>query len=107
MAEAGRLPLNIRMLIEGEEEVGSKGLTKFLTAEPDRTRADAVLVTDVNMVAPGYPSVDTALRGIVHAEIRVRTLQKDLPQRTLWRRGRRTRSRPSGTCSSSSRDRTA
>ncbi len=75
---SGSLPLNIRLLIEGEEEVGSKGLTKFLTKEPDRTRADAVLVTDVHMVAPGYPSVDTALRGIVHAEIHVRTLKKDL-----------------------------
>src|SRR6266853_2001343 len=77
-ATTGKLPLNVRLLIECEEEVGSKGLTKFLTAEPDRTKADAVLVTDVHMVAPGYPSVDTALRGIVHAEIRVRTLKKDL-----------------------------
>lgn len=75
---AGSLPCNIRLLIEGEEEVGSKGLTKFLLAEPDRTKADAVLVTDVHMVAPGYPSIDTALRGIVHAEIHVRTLKKDL-----------------------------
>jgi len=78
LAGGGRLPCNIRLLVEGEEEVGSKGLTKFLTSEPDRTRADAVLVTDVHMVAPGYPSIDTALRGIVHAEIRVRTLKKDL-----------------------------
>lgn len=77
-ATTGSLPVNVRLLIEGEEEVGSKGLTKFLTAEPDRTKADAVLVTDVHMVAPGYPSVDTALRGIVHAEIKVRTLKKDL-----------------------------
>ncbi len=76
--ERGRLPCNIRLLIEGEEEVGSKGLTTFLTAEPDRTTADAVLVTDVHMVGKGHPSVDTALRGIVHAEIHVRTLEKDL-----------------------------
>ena len=74
----GRLPVNVRFLIEGEEEVGSGGLTKFLTAEPDRTKADAVLVPDVNMVAPGWPSVDAGLRGLVQAEIRVRTLQKDL-----------------------------
>jgi acetylornithine deacetylase/succinyl-diaminopimelate desuccinylase-like protein len=77
-AITGRLPVNFHMLIEGEEEVGSKGLTAFLTAEPDRTRADAVLVTDVHMVAPGHPSVDAALRGIVHAEIHVRTLKSDL-----------------------------
>ncbi len=77
-ATRGSLPVNIRYLIEGEEETGSKGLTDFLTREPDRTRADAVLVTDTNMVAPGMPSVDVALRGIVHAEIRVRTLKADL-----------------------------
>ncbi len=77
-AAHGRLPLNLRFLIEGEEEVGSHGLTKFLTAEPDRTTADAVIVPDVHMVAPGWPSVDTALRGIVHAEIYVRALKKDL-----------------------------
>ena len=77
-ATTGSLPVNMRFLIEGEEEVGSKGLTKFLSAQPDRTRADAVLVPDVNMVAPGWPSVDAALRGMVAAEIRVRTLRKDL-----------------------------
>lgn len=74
----GRLPVNMRFLIEGEEEVGSGGLTRFLKAEPDRTRADAVLVPDVNMVAPGWPSVDAGLRGLVSAEIHLRTLKKDL-----------------------------
>ena len=77
-ATRGSLPVNIRYLIEGEEEVGSPGLTELLTREPERTRAEAVLVTDVNIVAPGRPSVDAALRGIVHAEIHVRTLQADL-----------------------------
>jgi len=77
-AATGSLPVNVRFLIEGGEEVGSKGLTKFLTAQPDRTKADAVLVPDVNMVAQGWPSVDAALRGLVAAEIRVRTLKKDL-----------------------------
>jgi len=77
-ATTGRLPVNVRLLIEGEEEVGSKALTRFLTEQPDRTKADAVLVPDVHMVAPGVPSVDVALRGIVQAEIRLRTLKKDL-----------------------------
>ncbi len=78
VASRGSLPVNVRYLIEGEEETGSPGLTDLLTREPERTRADAVLVTDVNIVAPGRPSVDAALRGIVHAEIHVRTLQADL-----------------------------
>ena len=74
----GSLPLNVRFLIEGEEETGSQGLTDLLTREPERTRAEAVLVPDVNIVAPGRPSVDAALRGIIHAEIHVRTLRADL-----------------------------
>jgi acetylornithine deacetylase/succinyl-diaminopimelate desuccinylase-like protein len=78
LSTRGRLPVNVRFLVEGEEEVGSKGLTAFLTAQPDRTKADAVLVPDVNMVAPGWPSVDAGLRGMVAAEIHVRTLKKDL-----------------------------
>ncbi len=77
-AARGSLPVNLHYLIEGEEETGSKGLTTFLTREPERTEADAVLVTYTNMVAPGRPSVDVALRGIVHAEIHVRTLKADL-----------------------------
>jgi len=77
-ATRGRLPVNVRLLIEGEEETGSEGLTELLKREPERTRADAVLVTDVSFVAPGRPSVDAALRGMVHAEIHVRTLKADL-----------------------------
>ena len=77
-AVRGSIPVNMRLLIEGEEEVGSKGLTAFLTKEPERTQADAVLVPDVNMVADGEPSVDAGLRGLVQAEIKVRTLKKDL-----------------------------
>jgi len=77
-ATRGKLPVNVRFLIEGEEETGSEGLTDLLTREPERTRADAVLVTDTNIVAPGYPSVDAALRGAIHADIHVRTLAADL-----------------------------
>jgi len=77
-ATRGSLPLNVRFLVEGEEETGSRGLTDLLTREPERTRADAILVPDVNFVAPGRPSVDAALRGMIHAEIRVRTLRADL-----------------------------
>ena len=77
-ATRGKLPVNVRFLIEGEEETGSEGLTDLLTREPERTRAEAVLVTDTNIVAPGYPSVDAALRGAIHGDIHVRTLAADL-----------------------------
>ena len=73
----GSLPVNMRLLIEGEEEVGSGSLTKWLTQHPERTRVDAVLVTDVHMVKEGQPSVDAGLRGLCQFEIEVRTLRAD------------------------------
>jgi len=74
----GRPPVNIRFLIEGEEESGSESLTGFLAREPERTKADAVVVCDVPYFAPGWPAVYTALRGLCYAEITVRTLASDL-----------------------------
>ena len=75
---AGRPPVNFRFLIEGQEESGSQVLFDVLRAEPHRTRADAVLVADMAYVAPGWPAVYTALRGICYAEITVRTAKTDL-----------------------------
>lgn len=74
----GSPPLNFRFLIEGQEESGSVVLFDLLRREPDRTRADAVLVADMAYIAPGWPSVYTALRGLCYAEITVRTARTDL-----------------------------
>lgn len=74
----GNPPLNIRFLIEGEEESGGHVVADLLRAEPARGQADAVLVCDMSYYAPGVPAVYTALRGICYAEISVRTLQRDL-----------------------------
>lgn len=75
---AGRPPVNFRFLIEGQEESGSRVLFDVLRREPERTRADAVLVADMAYVAPGWPAVYTALRGLCYAEITVRTARTDL-----------------------------
>lgn len=71
-------PLNLRFLIEGEEESGGRQMAALLDREPERTRADAVLVCDMPYYARGWPAVYTALRGICYAEITVRTLRADL-----------------------------
>jgi len=71
-------PVNFRFLIEGEEEYGSKVLFDLLKREPQRVRADAVLVADMSYVAPGWPAVYTTLRGLAYAEITVRTSKTDL-----------------------------
>ena len=74
----GNPPLNVRFLIEGEEESGGHVVSDLLRAEPERAEADAVLICDMAYYAPEVPAVYTALRGICYAEISVRTLQRDL-----------------------------
>jgi acetylornithine deacetylase/succinyl-diaminopimelate desuccinylase-like protein len=71
-------PINVRFLIEGEEECGGDVIAEVLERDPWRVEADAVLVCDMNYYAPGWPAVYTALRGMCYAEIQVRTLQRDL-----------------------------
>src|SRR5438445_68498 len=77
-AAPGRPPVNFRFLIEGEEEYGSRVLFELLHREPERTRADAVLIADMAYVAPRWPAVYTTLRGLCYAEISVRTAKSDL-----------------------------
>lgn len=76
--ENGRPPLNVHFIFEGEEECGGHMIDEVLQREPERTRADAVLVCDMSYFAPGIPAVYTALRGLCYTEIVVRTLQRDL-----------------------------
>lgn len=77
--EAGGGPkVNLRFLIEGEEEHGSRVLFDLLKRQPHLVKADAVLVADMAYAAPGWPAVYTALRGLCYAEISVRTSKTDL-----------------------------
>jgi acetylornithine deacetylase/succinyl-diaminopimelate desuccinylase-like protein len=78
VAALGTPPVNLRFLIEGEEEFGSKVLFDLLAREPERTEADAVIVADMSYVAPGWPAIYSALRGLCYAEITVRTARTDL-----------------------------
>jgi acetylornithine deacetylase/succinyl-diaminopimelate desuccinylase-like protein len=78
IAACSRPPVNFRFLIEGQEESGSTVLFDVLRREPERTRVDAVLVADMAYVAPGWPAVYAALRGLCYAEITVRTAASDL-----------------------------
>ena len=77
-ASRGGPPVNFRFLIEGEEEYGSRVLFELLQREPERTRADVVLIADMAYVAPRWPAVYTTLRGLCYAEITVRTAKSDL-----------------------------
>jgi acetylornithine deacetylase/succinyl-diaminopimelate desuccinylase-like protein len=80
LAVNGRLPCNVRILIEGEEELTAENLTAFLeaNAEADFLAADLALVTDGGMLAEDIPGVATALRGMAALELTVRTASHDL-----------------------------
>jgi acetylornithine deacetylase/succinyl-diaminopimelate desuccinylase-like protein len=72
------LPLNLKLLIEGEEESGGESIEAYVRTHTDRLRADAALVLDGGMFAPGIPAITRGLRGIVGAEIEVTGAARDL-----------------------------
>ncbi len=74
----GHLPVNLKFLLEGEEEVGSPHFEDLLRAERERLRCDAVVVSDTGMWAPDVPSVCMGMRGLVAFDVTVRTAAADL-----------------------------
>ena len=75
---SGRLPVNVKFLIEGEEEVGSPNFEALLEAETGRLACDVVVVSDTDMWAPDVPSVCVGMRGLVAFGVTVRTAPVDL-----------------------------
>ncbi|HUZ89491.1 MAG TPA: dipeptidase [Candidatus Acidoferrales bacterium] len=75
---AGGPPLNLRFLIEGEEEVAGRGLPNLLHAHAEQLASDYVLIADGSFVAPGLPNLITGLRGLVYVEIEVSGAEVDL-----------------------------
>ena len=78
LAVRGTLPVNVIVLAEGEEEVGSVNLEHFLEREHARLACDAVVISDSTMFAPGIPSILSSLRGMAYLEINVRGANGDL-----------------------------
>ncbi len=74
----GSLPLNITILIEGEEEIGSKNFVPFLEANKKELAADYALVCDTSMWDPSTPAITTSLRGLVYEEVKIKAASRDL-----------------------------
>ena len=77
-AHAGTLPVNVRVILEGEEEVGGEGIAAFLRAHPEELKADVALVSDTELFAPDLPTLCVGLRGMIYTEIEVRGARSDL-----------------------------
>lgn len=77
-AVTGALPLGVTMLVEGEEECGSKNLPPFVAATKDELKAEVALVCDTSMWDPKTPAITTALRGLVYDEVRIKAADRDL-----------------------------
>ncbi|TVR60455.1 MAG: dipeptidase [Gemmatimonadales bacterium] len=78
MGSRGGLPVNVVVVAEGEEEVGSPNLLPFLRDHQDRLACDAVIISDSQMFAPGVPSLLSSLRGLAYVEIHVQGARSDL-----------------------------
>ena len=78
LSRSGRLPVNIRFLIEGEEEVGSAHLDDFIRSHKPTLQSDVVVISDSPMFARGIPSICYGLRGLVYMQIDMRGSSTDL-----------------------------
>ena len=79
-ANGGKLPINVRVLIEGEEEVGGEGIEKYVkeNAKSEKLKADFALVTDTELFAPNLPTLCVGLRGLLYTELEARGAKVDL-----------------------------
>jgi acetylornithine deacetylase/succinyl-diaminopimelate desuccinylase-like protein len=74
----GKLPVNVKFLIEGEEETGGEHIESYVGTKPERLKSDAAIICDTEMFAPELPTICIGLRGMVYAELHVEGANHDL-----------------------------
>ena len=84
LAERGRLPVNVKFLVEGEEEAGGQAIDEYVKKDGgERLKADAVVISDSSLFAPGQPSLIYGLKGLCYMEIKVTGPNRDLHSGTF------------------------
>jgi acetylornithine deacetylase/succinyl-diaminopimelate desuccinylase-like protein len=78
LSTIGELPLNLKVIAEGEEEIGSPNFEAFVRANQERLKTDFCIISDTAMVAKGFPAITYALRGLIYFELRVEAANTDL-----------------------------
>ncbi|WP_323787069.1 dipeptidase [Psychroserpens sp.] len=78
MTKTDQLPCNVKFMIEGEEEVGSVNLSKFVKNNQEKLKNDVILISDTGMIAQDVPSITTGLRGLSYVEVEVTGPNRDL-----------------------------
>lgn len=78
MNACGELPVNVKFLIEGEEEVGSPNLATFVNEHTDLLKCDVILISDTSMISLENPSIDIGVRGLTYIEVEVTGANRDL-----------------------------
>jgi len=78
MMASNDLPCNVKFMIEGEEEVGSDNLDKFVIENKERLKADVILISDTHMISMKDPSITVGLRGMAYMEVEVTGANRDL-----------------------------
>jgi acetylornithine deacetylase/succinyl-diaminopimelate desuccinylase-like protein len=78
MKSEGGLPVNVRVIVEGEEEVGGEGIAAFVREHGEELKADAALVSDTELFAPELPTLCVGLRGMIYTELEARGAATDL-----------------------------
>jgi acetylornithine deacetylase/succinyl-diaminopimelate desuccinylase-like protein len=74
----GKFPINVKVLIEGEEEAGGESIEAYVKAHPERLAADVALIFDTGMPQVGLPAITYGLRGILYTEVEARGAKRDL-----------------------------
>jgi acetylornithine deacetylase/succinyl-diaminopimelate desuccinylase-like protein len=78
LAANGKLPINVRVILEGDEEVGGEGIENYVATEPPELKADFALISDTEMFSLGLPTLCVGLRGMIYTEIEVHGSKIDL-----------------------------